>query len=74
MREGLDGFAGEKWIRYTSYRIDTHEEALRTSISPWDWDFLFVNRKQVALHDLGKEGLGRLIASKLAWLGEEGRE
>ena len=55
-------------IRHFPRRIDTREEALRWSRSPWDWDWLFLNGEEVAIHELPGEELQRLIVEKIGEL------
>jgi len=55
-------------IRHFPHLIDTREEALRWSRSPWDWDWLFLNGEEVAIHELKGEELQGLIAEKIGKL------
>jgi len=59
---------GTDRIRHFAHRIDTHEDAVRWSISPWDWAWLFLNGEKIALHELKSEELQQLIAGKISQL------
>jgi len=55
-------------IRHFPHLIDTREEALRWSRSPWDWDWLFLNGEEIAIHELKGEELQELLMEKIAKL------
>ena len=59
-------------ISHFPHLIDTHKDALRWSRSPWDWDWLFLNGEEVAIHELKGEELQGLIAEKIGELRQEG--
>jgi|Deesub1362A_J573_1020465.scaffolds.fasta_scaffold04561_2 hypothetical protein len=53
-----------KRVRHFPHLIDTREEALRCSRSPWDWDWLFVGGEEVAIHEFKGEELTQLLTDK----------
>lgn len=48
-------------IDYIIHRIDTKEEAIRWAISSWNWDWLFINGKEVPGYKMRKEELKEKI-------------
>jgi len=55
-------------IRHFAHRIDTHEDAVRWSVPPWDWAWLFLNGEKVALHELKSDDLQQLIQGRISQL------
>lgn len=52
-------------IVFNEYRIDTKEEAVKFSKSPWNWDWLFLNGIEVFHMKKNKEELKEMITDKL---------
>lgn len=60
---------GKERIRTFLHRIDTHNEAIRWSISPWDWAWLFLNGGKVLIHEFPEpDEVKRLIEEKISKL------
>lgn len=55
---------GDK-IRLKIHRIDTKEEAIRWSVSPWDWEWLFVNGEKIRLFEMDDDELKRSLIDRL---------
>jgi hypothetical protein len=55
-------------IRHFSRSIDTHEDAVRWTIVPWNWEWAFVNGEEVLISHLGSDELERLITDAVATL------
>jgi len=51
-------------IELNIYQIDTREDALEYSISPWNWDWVFVNGEKVPVHKLKVEEIKDVIQEK----------
>lgn len=55
-------------IRHLPHRVDTHAEAVRWDIRPWNWEWAFANGEKIPLHRLKVGELQELIASKATQL------
>lgn len=63
----------EKWIQeiddtrieHEIYNIDTREEALKYSVSPWGWEWLFLNGRRIETFRLEKEDMIESVKREL---------
>jgi hypothetical protein len=55
-------------LRHFSHVIDTHEDAVRWAIAPWNWEWAFVNGEEVPVFQMGSDDLRQLIMGKVAAL------
>ncbi|NIQ05750.1 MAG: hypothetical protein GWO20_08500 [Candidatus Korarchaeota archaeon] len=54
---------GEESIRFHAHHIDSREEAIQWSVSPWNWEWLFLNGERVAI--TSSEKIHKLMLDKL---------
>lgn len=59
---------GKERIRHFPHRIDTHEQAIRWPVSPWNWEWAFSNGEEIPIFELKSAELESFIADKLAQL------
>lgn len=66
LEQALAGLSEEATvrIRHLPHRVDTHAEAVRWAIRPWNWEWAFANGEKIPLHRLKVGELQELIASK----------
>ncbi len=57
-------------IRHLPHRVDTHAEAVRWAIRPWNWEWAFANGEEIPIFRIKMEELQDLVAEKLAKLCE----
>jgi len=55
-------------IRHVPRRVDTHEEAVRWAIRPWNWEWAFANSEEIPIFRIKMEELQDVVAEKLAKL------
>jgi len=51
-------------IELKIYKIDNREEAVKYSISPWDWDWVFANGEKIPVHRLKVEEIKEVFLEK----------
>ncbi len=69
LEQTIDEIPCKARIRTFLHRIDTRNEAIRWSISPWDWAWLFLNGGKVPIHEFPEpDELKRLIEEKISKL------
>ena len=57
-------------ICYSIHRIDDREEAIKWSISPWNWEWLFFNGDEINLFDKKSKDLKKMILDRIDKLGD----
>ncbi len=55
-------------IDLKTYGIDTREEAIKYSISPWNWDWSFVNGESMAHHEMEIKEIKKVLKERLTRL------
>ena len=55
-------------IRYFPHRIDTHEEAVKYAVSPWDWGWCYFNGQEIPIFKLPSEKLRERILEEVTKL------
>ena len=65
VKEVLDEIGPDDRIIYNKYVIDTHEDALKYSVEPWNWEWLYINGEEVPLFNTTSEDLKQMILDKL---------
>ncbi len=59
--KGIVEEIGRERVEYHLHTIDTREEAIRFAVSPWSWDWLYVNGKASELFGVSDGELKRLF-------------
>lgn len=55
-------------VRHFAHRIDTREEAIQYSISPWNWEWYFFNGEEVPIFNLSSEKIQERITDEVSRL------
>jgi hypothetical protein len=55
-------------VRYFTRRIDTHEEAIKHAVSPWDWGWCYFNGQDVPIFKLPSEKIRERILDEVSKL------
>ncbi len=73
LEEALAGLPEEakERIRFLPHRVDTHDEAVRWAIRPWNWEWAFANGEKIPLHRIEVNELQDLILDRLARVHQE---
>ncbi len=73
LEEALAGLPEEATalVRHLPHRVDTHEEAVRWAIRPWNWEWAFANGDKIPIHRMKVGELRDLVSDKLARVRQE---
>lgn len=55
----------DKRIELSVYHIDTHEESIKYYVSPWNWEWLYLNGEEATYFQTTSQELKRTILEKL---------
>lgn len=58
-------------VCHLPHRVDTHEEAVRWAVRPWNWEWAFANGEKIPIHRIEVSELQDLVLGKLAQLRQE---
>ena len=53
-------------VRHFPRLIDTHEDAVRWAIAPWNWEWAFVNGEEIPIFQVSSDDLRRMIIDRAA--------
>lgn len=52
-------------VRHSPHLIDTHEDAVRWAIAPWNWEWAFVNGEGIPIFQVSSDDLRRMIMDRI---------
>lgn len=52
-------------VRHFPHSIDTHKDAVRWAIAPWNWEWAFLNGEEVPIFQVNSDDLRRMIVDRL---------
>ena len=55
---------GRARVRHFPHRVDTHDEAVRWGLRPWNWEWAFANGEELPIHRMKAGELRELVARK----------
>lgn len=61
----IDDLGYEDKIQLEMHQIDTKEQAERWSLSPWNWEWLFVNGEEVPIYEMDYEELKQFFIDNI---------
>ncbi|MFP3898797.1 MAG: hypothetical protein ACLFVD_05750 [Dehalococcoidia bacterium] len=53
-------------VRHYPHLIDTHQDAVRWSTAPWNWEWVFVNGMETPIFQVSSDDLQGMIMGRVA--------